>query len=126
MRIVVRLAAVWLAGIAFLTLSGLIVLVSRRGFTHLALFSGLMVFDLVLTIVGGPIAAIQLWRFKRSGRTVGLIVFGVRLFYSTVGLAMFPVPGARLPYVAVSATFDLLGGTILSLASFRRTLQPSA
>ena len=57
---------------------------------------------------------------------VGLIVFGVRLFYSTVGLAMFPVPGARLPYVAVSATFDLLGGTILSLASCRRTLQPSA
>ena len=126
MRIVVRLAVVWLAGIAFLTLSGLIVLVSRRGFTHLALSSSLMVFDLVVTIVGGPIAAIQLWRFKRSGRTVGLIVFGVRLFYSTVGLAMFPVPGARLPYVAVSATFDLLGGTILSLASCRRTLQPSA
>ncbi|SRR6266480_579548 len=129
MRIVVRLASVRLVGIALFALYAFMVFVSRVGFTQVLQFPGLMVFTIVLwavTIVGGPIAAIQLWRFKRSGWTVGLVVFGVGLLYYTVGFATFRGPGAHLPSIAVNATFYLLGVIILSLPSCRRTIQHGA
>lgn len=120
MHIAVRLAAVMLASSALLTLSGLAIFVSRLGFARVVLFPRLMLFADAVTIVGGLIAAIQLWRFKRSGWTVGLVVFGVELFYQTVGLAILREPGARLPGIVAVATFDLLGIIILSLPSCRR------
>lgn len=129
MRILVRLAAVMLAGIALFTLYAFLVFVSRIGFTHIVGFPGLMIFTIVLwimTVVGGPIAAIQLWRFKRAGWMVGLVVFGVGLLYYTLGFAMFRGPGAHLPSIAVNATFYLLGVIILSLPSCRRTIQRGA
>src|SRR3989442_50907 len=122
MHIVVRLAAVMLASSALITLSGLMIVVSRLGFAHVLLFPRLMLFADAVTIVGGLIAAIQLWRFKRSGRTVGLVVFGVELFYQTVWLAILQEPGARLPGIVAVATFDLLGVIILSLPSCRRAV----
>jgi hypothetical protein len=118
-----------LAGIAIFTLYAFVVFVSAVGFTHILRFPGLLVFTIVLwiaTIVGGPIAAIQLWRFKRSGWTVELIVFAVGLLYYMVGFAMFRGPGANLPSIAVNTAFYLLGVIILALPSCRRTIQPSA
>ena len=129
MRIVVRVAAVMLAGIAFVMLYALMVFASRVGFEHILRFPGLLAETIVLwiaTIVGGPIAAIQLWRFRRSGWAVGLVVFGVGLLYHTVGFALFRGPGAHLPSTAVYAAFYLLGVIILSLPSCRRTLQRGA
>ncbi len=125
MHIVVRLAAVMLTSSALITLSGLMIVVSRLGFAHVLLFPRLMLFADAVTIVGGLIAAIQLWRFKRSGWTVGLVVFGVELFYQTVGLAILQEPGARLPGIVAVATFDLLGVIILSLPSCRRAFSTS-
>jgi hypothetical protein len=78
---------------------------------------------MIVTIVGGPIASIQPWRFKRVGRTVGLPVFAVGLLYYTVGFVMFRGPGAHLPSIAVNATVYLLGVVILSLPACRRIPQ---
>ena len=118
-----------LAGIALFTLYAFLVFVSRIGFTHIVGFPGLMGSTIVLwvvTIVGGPIAATQLWRFKRVGWALGLVVFGVGLLYYTAGVAMFRGPGAHLPSIAVNATFYLFGVIILSLPSCRRTIQLGA
>jgi len=126
MRILVRLAAVMLAGIALFTLYAFLIFVSRVGFTHIVRFPGLMTFTIVLwivTIIGGTIASIQLWRFKRVGWVVGLVVFSVGLLYYTVGFIMFRRPGADLPSVAVNVAFYVLGVVILSLPACRRTFQ---
>ena len=37
----------------------------------------------LMTTVGGPVAAMQLWRCKSSGWTIGLIVFAVDLLFQT-------------------------------------------
>ena len=126
MHIAVRLAAVMLASSALLTLSGLTIFVSRFGVARVVLFPRLMLFADAVTIVGGLIGAIQLWRFKQSGWTVGLVVFGVELLYETVGLAILWEPGARLPGIVAVATFDLLGIIILSLPSCRRAIRAPA
>lgn len=122
MLVAIRLAAVMLAGVALLALSGLGVFVSRAGVAEVILFPRLMLIADVVLIVGGPIAAVQLWRIKRSGLTLGLIVFGVGLLYDTVGLSLLQEPGVRLPGIVAIAVFDLLGLTVLSALSWRRAI----
>src|SRR5436309_9434120 len=107
MRLVVRLVAVMLAGGALLSLYAVLVFGNRVGFTHILRFPGVTSLTIVLwivTTIGGPIAAIQLWRFKRSGWTLGLIVFAVGLLYDTVGLVMIRAPVAHLPSIALNTT----------------------
>jgi hypothetical protein len=50
------------------------------------LLGGLTIVGWVITLVMGPIAAVQLWRFRDSGRRAGIILFGYGLAYYVVGL----------------------------------------
>src|SRR5215470_12370718 len=122
MRISVRLVAVMLVaqgplGSLFLFLT----LGNRAGFANILQFfpvPALTIVLLTVDTVGGLIAAIQLWRFKKSGWTMGFIVFSVGLLYD-LGSLMFPEPKVNPPIIAVSTTFHLLGIILLGLTSWR-------
>jgi hypothetical protein len=105
-----------------------LVLGNRAGFANIVQFfpvPALTIVLLTVDTVGGLIAAIQLWRFKKSGWTMGLIVFLVGLLNDLASL-MFPAPKANPPVIAVSTAFHLLGIILLGLTSWHRTVQRSA
>ena len=47
---------------------------------------GLTIVGWVVALVVGPVAAVQLWRFRESGRRAGIILFGFGLLYYVIGL----------------------------------------
>src|SRR4029450_3344038 len=129
MRIVLRVVAVVLGALGLFTLFGFVVFAGQVGFANVPRFPGLMALTLVLwvvTIIGAPVAAVQLRRLKRSGWMLGLLVFGCGLFYYTVGFALFRGPGASVPTIGVNAAFYLLGTVVLALPSCRRALHNAA
>jgi hypothetical protein len=86
------------------------------GFTQFFGMPTLTIVLWIVTVVGGPIAAIQPWRFKKSGWAIGLIVFLFGFLNDTVGFVLFP--GSRthhLPSIALNTAFDLLGIILLGL-----------
>jgi hypothetical protein len=100
MRIAVRLVAVMLAGLGLLSVFAFLVLGHRVGFAYVVRFPGVTVFTIlarVVTTVGGPIAAIQLWRSKSSGWTIGLVVSGLGLLADIFGIVTFPKPASVFP-----------------------------
>jgi len=106
----------------------LLMLGNRAGFSNIVQFFPVPALTFVLLAVndvGGLIAAIQLWRFKKSGWTIGLIVLVVGLL-NDLGSVMFPWPKFTPSMIAVSAAFHLLGIILLCLTSWRRTVQCSA
>jgi hypothetical protein len=118
-----------LAAAALFTLYACLVFVGSVGFRHFSQSPGLMSMTVVLwivTIVGGPIAAVGLWRSRRSGWLIGLVVFAVGLLYYTVGFAAFGGPGTYLPVVVLALAFHLLGIVLLSLPASRRAIRSSA
>ena len=118
-----------LAAAALFTLYACLVFVGSMGLRHFSQFPGLMSSTVVLwivTIFGGPIAAIQLWRSRKSGWLIGLVVFAVGLLYYTVGFAVFGGPGAYLPVIVVATPFHLLGVALLSLRAPRRAIRSGA
>jgi hypothetical protein len=107
-----------LAAAALFTLYACLVFVGSVGFRHFSQFPGLMSMTVVLwivTIVGGPIAAVGLWRSRRGGWLIGLAVF-----------AAFGGPGAYLPVVVLAIAFHLVGIVLLSLPASRRAIRSSA
>ena len=100
---------------------------NRAGFANIPQFFPMPVLTIVLLTVDtvGGLAAIQLWRFKKSGWTLGFIVFSVGLL-NDLGSLMFPGPKVTPSIIAASATFHLLGIIFLGLTSWRRTVQCSA
>jgi len=126
MRTSVRLAAVMLVAQGPLTsLFLFLMLGNRAGFANILQFSPVPALTIVLSTVdtvGGVAAGIQLWRFKKSGWTIGLIVFIVGLL-NDLGSLMFPGPKATPLIIAVSTAFHLLGIILLGLTSWRRTVQ---
>jgi hypothetical protein len=125
----VKLAALMLAAAALFTFYACLVFVGSIGLRHFSQFPGLMAITVVLWIVtigGGPIAAIGLWRSRRSGWLIGLVVFAVGLLYYTVGYGVFGGPGAYLPVIVVAIAFHLLGIVLLSLPASRRAIRSGA
>lgn len=124
MRTLVRLVAVMLVVEGPLaSIVVFIVLGNRAGFANILQFSRVPALTIALSTVGsigGLIAAIQLWRFRKSGWTIGLLVFLVGLL-NDLGSFMFPGPKARPAIIAASTAFHLLGIILLGLTSWRRT-----
>jgi hypothetical protein len=70
------------------------------------LLGGLTVVGWLITLVVGPVAAVQLWRFRESGRRAGIVLFGFGCVYYVVGLLVLRAPGASIgQIVAVAAVF---------------------
>jgi hypothetical protein len=102
-RIVAVLAAVSVLGtlwfvVAFAAAGGLGPLLSS------GLLGGLTIVGWVIALVVGPVAAVQLWRFRESGRRAGIILFGFGLLYYAVGLFALRAPEASVGQIVAAAT----------------------
>lgn len=101
-RIVSGLAAVSVVG----TLWFVAAFASRGGLGALllsGLLGGLTFVGWLITLVVGPVAAIQLWRFRESGRRAGIVLFGFGFVYYVVGLLVLRAPGASIVQIVAAA-----------------------
>lgn len=78
-------------------------------------FGALTTVGWLVSLVAGPIAAVQLWRLKESGRRAAIVVFGYGLAYYVVGLLVFRDPDAPLvPIVLAVISFAIPLAIVLS------------
>ena len=70
------------------------------------LLGGLTMVGWAIALVAGPVAAVQLWRFRESGRRAGIILFGYGVAYYVVGLLAVRSPeAASWPIFATATMF---------------------
>ena len=131
MQVVVRIVAV-LAGVSVVGTIGLIALFASRG-NVLSLLSagwlGALTFaGWVVTLIAGPIAAIQIWRLRESGRLAGLVLFGAGLAYYVVGGFLLRSAEASAVQIAAAASMYALPVAVLlspqARALFTRSASP--
>lgn len=75
-----------------------------------------------LTLVCGPIAAVQLWRLRRSGRIPGIVMFGYGLTYYIAGLLWLRTADAPVPQIIGAAVVFGIPLGILLLPHSRAAL----
>jgi hypothetical protein len=73
-------------------------------------------------LTAGPLAAIQLWRFRESGRRAGVLLFGSGLAYYVAGFAVRSQEASTLP-ILISATSFALPLAVLLLPRTRVLLR---
>jgi hypothetical protein len=109
MRLLVRMLAVFAAVSAFATVWFIATFADAGGLLPLltsGLLGALTIVGWVVTLVAGPVAAVQLWRFRQSGRLAGIILFGYGLGYYLVGLLALRSPDASIgPLFAATMIF---------------------
>jgi hypothetical protein len=92
-----RVVAV-LAAATFLTTAWQIAGFARVGNLSTLLTAGALgwftAFGWLVTLIAGPIAAIQLWRLRASGRLAGVALFGFGVAYYLLGSAALRAPEA--------------------------------
>jgi hypothetical protein len=74
----------------------------------------------ILILTGGPFAAVQLWRFRPSGRVVAIVLFANAALYYSVGASLFAKPGSDIPMMIISAALNAVGGGFLLLHSVKK------
>ena len=129
MRLLIRLVAllaavdvlgtVWFVAV-FAAAGGLRALVSA------GLLGGLTIVGWAIALVAGPLAAVQLWRFRQSGRRAGIILFGYGLAYYLVGLLALRSPEASIWQIFAAATMFALPLVVLLLPRTRLLCAPGA
>ena len=123
MPLVLRVIAATAAASLILTIWLILQLVVPRGIQPL-LDSGplgaLTLLGWAVTLLVGPIAAVQLWRLRRSGRLAALIVFGFGLLYYTAGLLWLRTPEALTGHIAAAMVAHAVPVAILALPAARR------
>ena len=122
MRLLIRVVAI-LAGLsvfgtvwfiaAFPGVSGLRALLSA------GLLGGLTLVEWVIALVAGPVAAVQLWRFRESGRHAGIVLFGYGLAYYVVGLFVLRTPESSVWDIVAAAVMYTLPLVVLLLPRTR-------
>ncbi len=122
MRVLVRMAA----GVACLSVLGtlwFVTVIAAAGRMQPILATGLLgvltVIGWAVTLVVGPIAAVQLWRFRESGRRAGLVLFGSGVAYYIVGWFGLRSPQASALSCAVATTWFALPLVVLLLPRTR-------
>ena len=117
-RIVAVLAAVSVLGTvwfvaAFAAAGGL------RGLLASGLLGGLTIVGWVIALVVGPVATVQLWRFRQSGRRAGIVLFGYGLAYYLFGLLALRSPEASTGQIFAAAIMFALPLVVLLLPRTR-------
>jgi quinol-cytochrome oxidoreductase complex cytochrome b subunit len=122
MRIVLRLVAV-IAALSVLETAYFIVRFGFRGISALlatGAFGVVTLFGWLTTFIAGPIAAVQLFRLRSSGRVAAALLFGMMFAYYAVGLLAFRTPGAPVVgTVALSIALVVLFAIVLTPAARR-------
>jgi len=107
MRVLIKGVAVLAAAAVLITVWFVAAFAARAGMGPLirpGILGALTLMGWIVTLVCGPIAAVQLWRFRESGRRAGIILFGFGLAYYVVGLVALRGPGASIKHIAAAAT----------------------
>ena len=73
-----------------------------------------------VTLALGPFVAVQLWRYRESGRRAGLILFATGLAYYVIGFVAFRSPEARSSQIAVAAAMYAVPLVVLVSRQARR------
>ena len=90
MRLLIRIVAV-LAAVSVLGTVWFVAAFAAAGGVRAlpgsGLLGGLTIAGWAIALVLGPVATVQLWRFRQSGRRAGIVLFGLWLGYYLVGAA---------------------------------------
>jgi hypothetical protein len=106
------LGTVWFVA-AFAAAGGL------RGLLTSGLLGGLTIVGWVITLVAGPVATVQLWRFRQSGRRAGIVLFGYSLAYYLLGWLALRSPEASTRQIVAAVTMFALPLVVLLLPRTR-------
>jgi hypothetical protein len=111
MRLLIRIVAI-LAAVSVLGTLWFVAAFAAGGGLRALLTSGLLggltIVGWAIALVAGPVAAVQLWRFRDSGRRAGIVLFGYGLAYYLVGLLALRAPEASAAQILLAAaTFAL-------------------
>ena len=124
MRLSIRIVAA-LAGASVLGTVWFVAAFAVAGGLRALVASGLLGWLTILgwgvALVMGPVATVQLWRFRDSGRRAGIILFGYGLGYYVVGLLALRSPEASAWQILAAATIFALPLAVL-LTPRARTL----
>jgi hypothetical protein len=96
MKLLVRIVAVLAAASVISTLWFIASVAPTGGLRALATSKlGFVTFGgWLIALVAGPVAVVQLWRFRDSGRRAGIILFGYGVAYYIIGLLWLSIaPG---------------------------------
>ena len=122
MKVILRMIAI-LAALSVVFTVWLIASLAAAGGIRSVAASGLLG---ILTIVGwlvslvtGPFVAIQLWKYRESGRRAGMILFGYGLAYYVVGLFMRRHPEANVGQIVAAATMYAIPLVMLAVPTAR-------
>jgi hypothetical protein len=116
MRLLLRAIAV-ITGLNFLvTATSLLPFVLSGGLTTLirsGAIGGLTVLAWILTLIVAPVAAVQLWQFKRSGLLLSAGLSGLAALYYLAAMLFLPASAGQgtapvAPLVVNAASFALL------------------
>ena len=123
MRTVLRLIAV-LAGLSAAVTILFLVRFGLKGMEALlatgGAFGALTIAGWLVTLIAGPMAAIQLFRLRQSGRIAAAVLFGAMLIYYFLGLLAFRQPEAPVaPIVTLCVVSTGLLIVLLSPAAKR-------
>jgi hypothetical protein len=127
MLLLIRIVAIC-AAVSVLGTLWFVAVFSARGGLSALFASGLLgvltIFGWTVSLVMGPITAIQLWRLRESGRRAGIVLFGYGLGYYLVGLVVLRSPEASVPQIVFALALFAL--PLLVLLSPRTRLRLSA
>lgn len=73
-----------------------------------------------VTLLLGPVTAVQLWQLKDSGRRAGLVFFGFGVLYYMAGFLWLRQPGAHSAQIAAAVVAYALPAVILATPAARR------
>src|SRR5215471_17289815 len=131
MRIVIRAVAI-LAALSFsVTLAFIALTVRTGGLTDLlsrGAFGAATAFGWGVTLTAGPLAAVELWRFRERGRRAGIVMFGSSMLYYVIGALTWRSPSVPIaPILLAIAVYAVpLAVLLLSAAWFRERSRPSS
>ena len=122
MHILLRLAAV-LAGVSVVATIIFILQFGRTGIEALlatGTFGIITIAGWLLTLIAGPVAAIQLFLLRPTGRVAAVVLFGSMLLYYIVGLFAFREPRAPVvPIITLCVALAVLVLIVLSPSAKR-------
>ena len=122
MRLLIRIVAI-LAAVSVLGTVWFIAAFAASGGLRALLTSGLLglltIVGWVIALAAGPVAAVQLWRFRPAGRSAGIILFGYGLAYYLVGLLALRSPEASPRQILAAAAMFAFPLVVLVLPRTR-------
>ena len=118
-RLVAVLAALSVAGTVWFVV-GFAMAGGLRALLATGALGGLTIVGWLITLVAGPVAAMQLWRFRPIGRRAGIVLFGYGIAYYVIGLLALRSPESSAWQICVRATIYALPLAVLLLPRTRR------